>query len=85
VDEEEQIKEIKIKDQMTLPVKQGVLTMIVGKLDSNPSTDKFLADMEKTIRLHEKTISVIDYKPFLIFGNIRDNIIFFDEFDEKKY
>jgi hypothetical protein len=60
-----------MKDVLVLPVEQGIMTMVLGKLDSNPSCEKFMDEIEDKIRSKEKTIAKIDYKSFLISGSIR--------------
>lgn len=61
------------------------MTMVLGKIDSKPSCETFMDEIEEKIRLNERTIAKIDYSPFLIQGTIRQNIIFYHEYDEKAY
>ena len=45
-----EVADIQLKGKLILPVKEGILTMVVGKLDSKPTCDQFIHQLEHKIR-----------------------------------
>lgn len=69
---------------MLNPNYKGKMVMVVGKLDANPNCDTFIKNIEENLPYSTKYYK-IDNEALIEDKSIRENIIFGEQYDPKRY
>ena len=79
-----------ILKNINLSIKKGELVMIIGQIGSGKTTlfnallNNILSSPETKININN-SIAYIKQNPFIKYDTIKNNILFFDKYDEEKY